>query len=102
MSFIAVPVDWSDWRGGLRRLSNSINSLGDGRSNAVGDVTLTLSSATTLVSDPRVGTDSVVTLMPTNAAAATEAPYVAVTAGSFTITHANAATSRTFRYAIQG
>ena len=103
MSFAAVPAEWSEWRGALRRIANSVNSLGDGRSNAVGSVTLAESTTTTVVTDPRVGTDSVISLMPTTANAAAEAPHIAVDAGTFTITHANAATTdRTFSYAVQG
>lgn len=106
MSFRAVPTDWSEWRGALRRLAIAINQLGDGRSNGFGSVTLTANQATTVVTDRRVGTDTTITFMPetANAAAEMDGMYVGtVTAGSFTITHANnAQTDRDFRYMLQG
>ena len=90
----------------LRRLTEAVNELGSGRSNAYGDVTLTASATTTTVTDTKVGIDSVVTLMPTtaNAAAALATTYVSNRKiGSFTLTHANnAQTDRTFAYAIVG
>lgn len=108
MSFRVVPSDWSEWRGAFRRLADAVNQLADGRSNGFGSVTLTANQATTAVTDRRVGTDSVITLMPTTSNAAAEIGngtlYIGtVTAESFTITHANnAQTDRTFTYAITG
>lgn len=108
MSFRVVPTDWAEWRGAVRRLAEAINLIADGRTNAYGSVTLTANQATTAVSDRRVGTDSVITLMPTTANAAAEIGagtlYIGtVTAASFTITHANnAQTDRDFTYAIHG
>lgn len=89
-------------------MAQAVNQLSDGRSNGFGSVTLTANQTTTAVTDVRVGTDSVISLMPTTANAAAEVGaggmYVGtVTAQSFTITHANnAQTDRTFTYAIQG
>jgi len=104
MSFQRVPVDWPDWRGAVRRFANSINDLGQGRSNAIGEVTLTASQTTTVVTDARVGTDSVISMMPTTANAAAESWYIGtVGKQTFTITHANnSQTDRTYTYAIQG
>ena len=82
--------------------------LAAGRSNAVGTVTLAVSSATTTVSDKNCAAGSVPLLIPASANAATEIGngtlYIsAVTNGSFTITHSNSATSgRTFLYALLG
>lgn len=91
-----------------RRNSEALNNQLDGRSNAIGTVTLTASQATTTVTDRRVGTASRIVLMPTTANAAAEIAtgnmYVSdVTARQFTITHTNnAQTDRTFDYAIKG
>jgi len=90
----------------FRRIIDAINSLGMGRSNATGTVTLETNATTTEVTDRNAGIDSVITLAPTtaNAAAALGTTYTsAYGIGRFTLTHANnAQTDRTFRYAIQG
>lgn len=92
----------------LKKINLSIQQLGAGRSNAVGSVTLTVSVATTTVTTSNCAVGSTPILTPTTANAATEVGngtmYVsAVANGSFTITHANAATTgRTFLYAIVG
>ncbi len=91
-----------------RKLVLSLGQLAAGRSNAVGTVTLTVSVATTTVTDANCAAGSCVMLVPTTANAAAEigngTMYLsAVANGSFTITHANAVTAgRTFLYAIQG
>lgn len=97
--------------GSPREIATAIGQLIDGKINAVGTVTLTANAAGTTVLDPRVGSSSVLLLMPQTAHAAAEigngtlytdpANYVAGT--SFTITHANSAqTDRTFSYALLG
>jgi hypothetical protein len=90
----------------VRRLVESVNLLGNGRSNAVGTLTLRASQTTTEVMDKRVGLDSVIMLMPTtaNAAAALSTTYVSARSqGSFELTHAsNGQTDKTFGYAIKG
>ena len=94
-----------------REVAKAISQLIDGKINSVDTVTLTANSASTTVSDPRVGDTSVVLLMPQTAHAAAEigngtlyidpASYVSGT--SFTITHANnSQADRTFGYAILG
>lgn len=94
----------------LRKIILSIQQLAAGRSNAVGSVTLTQNSATTVVTT-RTGTcapGSVPILIPTTANAATEfgagSWYISsVGTDTFTITHVNSATaSRTFLYVIVG
>ena len=96
----------TDLRQTVQRLVDAVNRMMDGRSNAVGEVTLTASATTTEVTDYRVGRDSVVVLMPTtaNAAAAVGTTYVSeLTQNAFTLTHANnGQTDRTFGYAITG
>jgi hypothetical protein len=95
-----------DTRETVRRLVDTANRAMDGRSNAIGEVTLTPSATTTAVTDYRVGSDSVIVLMQTtaNAAAAYGTTYVSArTQGGFTLTHANnAQTDRTFEYTVTG
>lgn len=95
----------------LKKVILAIQQLAAGRSNATGTVTLATSSATTTVSPTQSGMiapNSTVILTPTTASAATEVGngtmYVSTVAkDSFTITHANSATTgRTFLYAILG
>lgn len=90
----------------LKRLTDAVNLLGDGRSNAVGSLTLTASVTTTEITDRRVGIDSKIMLSSTtaNAAAALATTYVTEkSAGAFTLTHANnAQTDRTFDYTVTG
>lgn len=92
----------------LKKVILALQQLAAGRSNATGTVTLATSAATTVVTDSNCAAGTVPLLMPVTANAATEVGngtiYVsAVTNGSFTITHANAATTgRTFLYALQG
>ena len=92
----------------LRTIVDAVRSLFFGRSLATGQVTLTQSVATTVVNNPNCGEDSEIFLTPRHANAAAEigngTMYVsAVARGSFTITHANAATAnRTFGYKIAG
>lgn len=95
----------------LKKIILAIQQLAAGRSNATGTVTLTINVATTTVTPTQTGSiaaGSTVILTPTTANAAAEVGngtmYVSTVAnGSFTITHANSATTlRTFLYAILG
>lgn len=102
----------------LKKINISIQQLAAGRSNAVGTVTLTTNSATTVVTTapgtcaaPNLTekiTGSVPILIPTTANAATEFGagtwYISsVGTDTFTITHVNSATaSRTFLYVLVG
>lgn len=92
----------------LKKLILSLQQLGAGRSNAVGTVTLTQNAATTTVTDANCSAGSVISLMPTNAASATEFGagtwYIGtISNGSFVITHVNSATAgRTFKYIVHG
>jgi len=94
-----------------KKIVLAIQQLAAGRSNATGTVTLTTGAATTTVTPTQTGTiaaGSTPILTPTTANAAAEVGngtmYVsAVANGSFTITHANSATTgRTFLWAILG
>jgi hypothetical protein len=92
----------------LKKIVLAIQQLAAGRSNAAGTVTLATGAATTIVTDKNCAAGSTPLLTPATANAATEASngtmYVsAVANGSFTITHANSATTgRTLLYAILG
>lgn len=92
----------------LKKIILAIQQLASGRSNAVGSVTLATGTSSTIVSTPNCAAGSVPILVPASANAAGELGngtlYVsAVANGSFTITHANSATTeRTFLFAIVG
>lgn len=106
MAYQHLPVNWSDTKDLLRKIASSVNGILDGKINAIGSVTLTASATSTVVSERRCGTGSVILLMPTtaNAAGALSTTYIGTTTKeSFTITHASAATiDRTFKYVILG
>lgn len=82
----------------------AINQLIQGRSNAVGVVTLRASQTTTTVEAPTINADAGVFLVPKTANAAAEMGngtlYVSsVAAGTFTLTHAsNSQTDKTYFY----
>ena len=88
------------------KILQSIRELFQGRSNAVGQVTLTANAASTVVTALNIGSGSRPQLTPktANAAAALATTYVAtVTVGSFTITHANnAQADKTFHWICLG
>ena len=100
------------FHGTMRKIAGIINSILDGRLNSTGAVTLTNGAITTVVTDYRVGRDSVILFMPLTANAAAEIGngtlYVKTTdiaplSNTFTINHANnAQTDRDFRYVILG
>ena len=92
----------------LRVIVQVINQLAQGRSNAVGSVTLTANAASTTVTAVTCGAGSTPILTPTTANASAEigagtARASTVSNGSFVITHANnAQTDRTFLWAVIG
>jgi hypothetical protein len=92
----------------LKKIVLALQQLAAGRSNAIGSVTLATGSSTTTVTTANCAAGSTPILTPASVGAATELGngtiYVsAVTNGSFTITHANSATTgRTFLYAVLG
>jgi len=92
----------------LKKIVLALQQLAAGRSNAVGTVTLATGVATTVVTDKNCAAASTPLLTPVTANAATEVGngtlYVsAVANGSFTLAHANSATTaRTFLYALHG
>tara|TARA_Y100000310_G_scaffold145298_1_gene144639 strand:+ start:225 stop:584 length:360 start_codon:yes stop_codon:yes gene_type:complete len=108
-NFPRAPISWGknleEW---IRKVAEIVNLLQDGKINAVGSQTLTADTGTTTLSDPRIGTDTIVELTPTTANAATAfattyQTYPNTTAGQAVINHANnAQTDRTFAYSLQG
>jgi hypothetical protein len=88
-----------------RRINTAINKIIEGRTDNYGSVTLTASTAQTVItpSGAQISENSAVFLTPrtANAAAAISTTYVsAVANGTFTLSHAsNAQTDRTFDYA---
>lgn len=92
----------------LYKIVRAVRSLYEGRTNAVGAVTLTVNAASTTVSAINCGLGNRVFLMPmtANAAAALATTYIQaanVTGGQFVITHANnAQNDRTFGYVVLG
>ncbi len=101
-----VYTVWSNQPEWMSKMARAINNILKGKTNNVGDVTLTANAASTVVTDPRVGYNSVVTLSPTtsNAAAAIGTTYIATYGdGTFTITHANnAQVDKVFKYTVVG
>lgn len=95
----------AQWLNGVRDVTN--NTL-QGKLNVTKDVTLTASSATTTVSDPRIGGGSAILLCPITASAAAEFAAGTIYPSSIgkqtaTLTHVNSATTdRTFRLVIIG
>jgi len=104
MTALVLAPDEKD----ARKVATAINQLAQGRSNAVGTVTLVANAASTVVTAKNCGAGSVVLLSPLTAHAAAELGngtiYVsAVANGSFTLAHANnAQTDRTFGYVAMG
>ena len=90
------------------KIVRAVRELYEGRSNAVGSVTLTANAASTTVTAANCGAGSTVLLTPATAHAAAELGngtlYVgAVANGSFTLAHANnSQADRTFLYACFG
>lgn len=98
MSVAIVQTNEKD----LTKFAFALQQLAQGRSNAVGEVTLEVGKETTTVNNQTCGPQSIVLLMPKtkNAAAALATTYVKTTAqGTFTLTHDNATSEdRTFGY----
>lgn len=90
----------------LTKYAQAIKELGQGRSNAVGTVTLRASQTTTTVAAPNCGAGNVVLLFPAtaNAAAIVASTYVSsVAPGQFVITHpSNVNTDKTFYWVALG
>ena len=103
-NFVQLPYD-----GGTgREVSSVVNNILDGKINSTGTVTLTSSSSTTTVTDARVGSDSIILLMPTTSNASAEQGNGTIFVSqrnkqSFVLTHANnRQNDRTYGYIVIG
>lgn len=101
-----VPTNWTDVKDFLGKLARAINNILKGKTNNTGSVTLTANSATTTLTDVRIGINSVITLQATtsNAASALTNVYFGTPGdGTVTINHSNnAQNDRTFKYVVNG
>lgn len=105
-----VPRESTDERRHRTQIATRVNQMLVGKINNVGDMTLAANSSATILKDQRLSASSTLQFDPLTANAAAElfggTMYITAAnrrAGSFTITHSNAAsTDRTFRYAILG
>lgn len=88
-----------------RALGQAARELIDGHGNNGGTIAIASTDTSTVVADARVGTDSVIVLVPTDAAGATEfgagSMYVSSRGkGTFTIVTSATAAIRSFTYAV--
>ena len=103
--FDVPPIDHPNPQEHLRSLAEASHLLFEGKINSISTVTLTASSATSTLTDTRIGPDSFIGFMPTTANAKTEGtPYVTARGKqTATLNHANNSQSdRTYIYAILG
>lgn len=102
--FLSVSPNETD----QRKINSVLDGVMNGKTNNKGSFTITANAATTVVTDLRVGADSIILPSPTTATAATEwasgAMYVSsIGKQTFTVTHNNSApTDRDFTYAVIG
>ena len=105
-SYKTVPLSVPDQSVHLRMLSLALNNTIAGKVNSTGSATLTASATTTVLTDERIGSGSVILFMPTTANASTAYANLYVSArieGSATLTHSSSAnTDQTFGYVIFG
>lgn len=99
-----VPRTWHNVADHLSRISDVVNNILRGKLNNVGSITLIANSATTTLTDVRIGAYSIILLQPTtaNSAAALANIYFGIPGnGNITINHANnSQTDRAFRFAV--
>ena len=104
VSYLTVSANEED----NRKQNNVIRQVMDGKTNNRGAFTITASASTTVITDLRVGADSVILPSPTTASAATEwasgTMYISsIGKQTFTVTHTSSApTDRDFTYAVIG
>lgn len=105
-AYSGVPTFSGDTQGWIKEIAIAVNALIQGRAMNTGSVTLTANSATTTLTDPRIGGNSTINFMPTtaNAAGALSGLYVSgLLKGSCTLNHANnAQVDKTFSYTVIG
>lgn len=85
-------------------LRRGLRDVLSGRTEAIGEFTVTVSAASTTVSAYRCSSKSAVFLMPLNAATALEyalgTTYVTPAENEFVVTHPNNGDARSYRYVI--
>lgn len=102
-----VAPQFSDEQQHRRDIALSLNQVIRGKINTIGSVTLTTAAVLTTVHISQAGLDSVPIAVPLNTAAAQEIGngtlFIAERAnGYFVLSHANAATTRNFAFAMLG
>lgn len=104
--FLGLPTALDMSRDSLRRIAVVVNGILAGKQNNVTTVTLTPNAGSTVISDPRLGAGSHISLTPTtaNAAAVVASTYVSSRGKqTATITHPNNANvDKTFTIEITG
>lgn len=104
--YLGVSPDNADERAHRREIAGVLNNVLQGKLNNTGTLTITANAASTTLTDPRIGANSAVLLMPrtANAAAALASTYFTTFAdGSCVVNHANnAQADRTFTYVVIG
>lgn len=109
VSFPKAPLHWGrsveEW---IRLVAQAVNRIDDGSINATGTITLTISVASSTLSDRRIGQRTKVIMAPTTANAAAEVAtlyqtFPNATEGQAVINHTNnAQADRTFGYVLAG
>lgn len=104
MTLETVPADGSDQSPNWRiRVANTINRLIVGGGDNVGTLTLSTGTASTLLTDPRIGVSSVLVLTPQSTAAFNTVAYPVVSqASTATINHATVTATTTYKYIVLG
>ncbi len=104
--YLAVSPFNEDEAAHRREIASVLNNAMQGKLNNTGTMTQTANAATTTLTDPRIGANSAILLMPhtANAAAALAVTYFTAFAdGSCTMNHANnAQVDKTFTYVVVG
>lgn len=103
VQFRTLPVFGTD----PRAVADVVNGIMNGKTNNTGTVTIGLSVTSTTINDARIGADSVILFMPTNANAATllagGSLFVSSRGkGVATITHPTTLLTSTFAYVVIG
>ncbi len=102
-SFPTVPLSIPNTEQHLRLVSTSLNNTINGKLNSTGEITLTNSSTTSVLTDARIGGNSVILLMPiTNNAANANIHFTNIGDGTATLNHGSGSSTRTFKYVIIG
>ena len=102
-NFLKVPTFTDNQDEQNRLTANAINNILDGKINSTGEITLTNSSTTTILTDARIGGNSVILLMPTtNNAANATIHFTNIGNGTATMNHGSGSTTRTFKYVVIG